>query len=247
MFALVGILIVMWRLNAELLGVAFSVVPLIFLVTLTFRIKVRRSFRDVRTRLARLNAFLNENLTGMATVQLLNREERNHAEFRAINAGHRDANLQANFYHAIFFPVLELVSALAVSLIVWYGGRQVMWTGITLGTLVAFIQYTQRFFRPISDLSEKYNILQQAMASSERIFDLLDTPADPAAALPAAGAAARSRTGPAAAASAGGSSSTASPSPTTAGPGCSRTSPSRSSPARRSRWWAPRARARPRR
>lgn len=187
-FALVGILIVMWRLNAELLGVAFSVVPLIFLVTLTFRVKVRRSFRDVRTRLAHLNAFLNENLTGMATVQLLNREERNLAEFRAINAGHRDANLQANFYHAIFFPVLELVSALAVSLIVWYGGRQVMWTGITLGTLVAFIQYTQRFFRPISDLSEKYNILQQAMASSERIFDLLDTPADPAAALPATSA-----------------------------------------------------------
>ncbi len=187
-FALAGILIVMWQLNAELLGVAFSVVPLIFLVTLTFRIKVRRSFRDVRTRLAHLNAFLNENLTGMATVQLLNREERNHAEFRVINAGHRDANLQANFYHAIFFPVLELVSALAVSLIVWYGGRQVMWTGITLGTLVAFIQYTQRFFRPISDLSEKYNILQQAMASSERIFDLLDTPADPAAALPATGA-----------------------------------------------------------
>jgi ATP-binding cassette subfamily B multidrug efflux pump len=187
-FALVGILIAMWRLNAELLGVAFSVVPLIFVVTLTFRIKVRRSFRDVRTRLARLNAFLNENLTGMATVQLLNRQERNHAEFRAINAGHRDANLQANFYHAIFFPVLELVSALAVSLIVWYGGRQVMWTGITLGTLVAFIQYTQRFFRPISDLSEKYNILQQAMASGERIFDLLDTPADPAAALPETGA-----------------------------------------------------------
>ena len=187
-FALVGILLAMWRLNAELLGVAFSVVPLIFLVTLTFRIKVRRSFREVRTRLARLNAFLNENLTGMATVQLLNREERNHAEFRAINAGHRDANLQANFYHAIFFPALELVSALAVSLIVWYGGRQVMWTGITLGTLVAFIQYTQRFFRPISDLSEKYNILQQAMASSERIFDLLDTPADPTATLPPAGA-----------------------------------------------------------
>ena len=187
-FALVGILVAMWRLNAELLGVAFSVVPLIFIVTLTFRIKVRRSFRDVRTRLARLNAFLNENLTGMSTVQLLNRQERNHAEFRAINAGHRDANLQAIFYHAVFFPVLELVSALAVSLIVWYGGRQVMWTGITLGTLVAFIQYTQRFFRPISDLSEKYNILQQAMASGERIFDLLDTPADPAAALPAAGA-----------------------------------------------------------
>ncbi len=185
-FALIGILVAMWRLNAELLGVAFSVVPLIFLVTLTFRVKVRRTFRDVRTRLARMNAFLNENLTGMATVQLLNREERNHAEFESINAAHRDANLQANLYHAIFFPALELVSALALSLIVWYGGRQVMWTGITLGTLVAFIQYTQRFFRPISDLSEKYNILQQAMASSERVFDLLDTPPDPALAAPAA-------------------------------------------------------------
>ena len=195
-FALVGILIAMWRLNAELLGVAFSVLPLIFLVTLTFRVKVRRTFRDVRTRLARMNAFLNENLTGMGTVQLLNREARNHEEFRTINAAHRDANLQANFYHAIFFPALELVSALALSLIVWYGGRQVMWTGITLGTLVAFIQYTQRFFRPISDLSEKYNILQQAMASSERVFDLLDTPPDPAAALPAGAPAARDRTSP---------------------------------------------------
>ncbi len=191
-FALIGILVAMWRLNAELLGVAFSVVPLIFVVTLTFRVKVRRTFRDVRTRLARMNAFLNENLSGMSTVQLLNRQERNLQEFRGINAGHRDANLQANFYHAIFFPALDLVSALAISLVVWYGGRQVMWTGITLGTLVAFIQYTQRFFRPISDLSEKYNILQQAMASSERIFGLLDTPADPAApALDGAAGAAR--------------------------------------------------------
>ena len=180
-FTLAGILIAMWRLNAELLGVAFSVLPLIFIVSLTFRARVRRSFRDVRTRLARMNAFLNENLTGMGTVQLLNRQARNHEAFRRINAGHRDANLEAVFYHAVVDPVLALVGALAVSLIVWYGGRQVMWTGITLGTLVAFIQYTQRFFRPITDLSEKYSIVQQAMASSERIFDLLDTPADPAA------------------------------------------------------------------
>ena len=176
LFTVVGIVFAMWRLNAELLGVAFSVLPLIVIVSLTFRLGVRRSFRDIRTRLARMNAFLNENLTGMGTVQMLNREPRNYEEFRSINAGHRDANLEAVLYHALFFPVLELVGALAVSLIVWYGGRQVMWTGITLGTLVAFIQYTQRFFRPISDLGEKYNILQQAMASSERIFDLLDTP-----------------------------------------------------------------------
>ncbi|MEK7824258.1 MAG: ABC transporter ATP-binding protein, partial [Candidatus Eisenbacteria bacterium] len=162
LFTLLGILIAMSQINAELMAVAFSVLPLIAVVTLTFRARVRRSFRDIRTRLARLNAFLNENLSGMSTVQILNRERRNLEAFRAINAGHRDANLQAVFYHALFFPVLELVGALAVSLIVWYGGRQVMWTGITLGTLVAFIQYTQRFFRPISDLSEKYNILQQA-------------------------------------------------------------------------------------
>ena len=181
LFMLVGIVIAMARLNVELLAVTFSVLPLIFVVTLTFRARVRTVFRDVRTWLARLNAFLNENLSGMSTVQLLGREARNAGEFRTINARHRDAHLLANTYHAIFFPLLELVSAIALALIVWYGGRQVMWTGITLGTLVAFIQYTQRFFRPISDLSEKYGILQQAMASSERIFELLDTPADVAA------------------------------------------------------------------
>jgi ATP-binding cassette subfamily B protein len=180
LFMLVGIIVAMARLNVELLVVTFSVLPLILIVTLTFRSRVRVVFREVRTQLAKLNSFMNENLGGMTTVQLLGREARNHAAFRAVNAEHRDANLLANTYHAVFFPLLELVSAIALALIVWYGGRQVMWTGITLGTLVAFIQYTQRFFRPISDLSEKYNILQQAMASSERIFDLLDTPADPA-------------------------------------------------------------------
>ena len=178
LFALIGIVVAMCRLNAELLGVTFSVLPLIVIVTLVFRSRVRASFRDIRVRLARLNAFLNENLSGMSTVQMLNREERNFEQFRGINAEHRDANLRANFYYAVYFPLLELVGAVAVSLIVWYGGRQVMWTGITLGTLVAFIQYTQRFFRPISDLSEKYNILQQAMASAERIFQLLDEPED---------------------------------------------------------------------
>jgi ATP-binding cassette, subfamily B, multidrug efflux pump len=192
LFALIGIVVAMSRLNAELLTVTFSVLPLIVIVTLVFRTQIRRTSRDIRARLARMNAFLNENLSGMSTVQMLNREPRNFGTFREVNAGHRDANLQQVFQHALLFPVLEQVGALAVSLIIWYGGRQVMWTGITLGTLVAFIQYTQRFFRPISDLSEKYTILQQAMASAERIFDLLDTPADPAspiAALPARAAA----------------------------------------------------------
>ena len=181
LFILIGIVFAMAKLNVELLVVTFSVLPVMVVVTLTFRVKVRRAFRDVRSCLAKLNAFLNENLGGMSTVQLLGRESRNHADFRDINAAHRDANLRANRYHAVFFPLLEFVSAMALALIVWYGGRQVMWTGITLGTLVAFIQYTQRFFRPLSDLSEKYGILQQAMASAERIFELLDTPVDVAA------------------------------------------------------------------
>jgi ATP-binding cassette subfamily B protein len=179
--AVIGIVIVMVNLNVELLAVTFSVLPLIAIVTLLFRARIRASFREVRSRLARLNAFLNENLTGMSTVQMLNREPRNFEGFRAVNAAHRDANMKAVYYHALFFPMMDLVGALAISIIVWYGGRQVMWTGISLGTLVAFIQYTQRFFHPISDLSEKYGVLQQAMASSERIFSLLDTPADPAA------------------------------------------------------------------
>ena len=202
LFILTGIVVAMAQLNVELLVVTFSVLPVMVLVTLTFRVKVRRAFRDVRSCLARLNAFLNENLGGMSTVQLLGREARNHAAFSDINAAHRDANLRANRYHAVFFPLLEFVSAMALALIVWYGGRQVMWTGITLGTLVAFIQYTQRFFRPLSDLSEKYGILQQAMASAERIFELLDTPTDVAAvALPArngAAAAGDARPAPAA-------------------------------------------------
>jgi ATP-binding cassette subfamily B protein len=195
--AAVGIVIAMSSLNVELLAVTFSVLPLIAVVTVFFRGRIRASFRDVRTRLARMNAFLNENLTGMSTVQMLNREARNLDQFRAVNAEHRDANLTSVLYHAQFFPMLDLVGALAVALIVWYGGRQVMWTGITLGTLVAFIQYTQRFFRPIADLSEKYGTLQQAMAAAERIFRLLDTPADPAAAPVPPRAAARGDRAPA--------------------------------------------------
>ena len=180
LIAVIGIFIAMSSLNVELLAVTFCVLPLIAVVTLIFRARIRNSFREVRTRLARLNAFLNENLSGMGTVQTLGREGRNFEAFRGVNAGHRDANLSGVFYHALFFPAMELVAALAISVIIWYGGRQVMWTGITLGTLVAFIMYVQRFFRPISDLSEKYGVLQQAMASSERIFRLLDTPPDPA-------------------------------------------------------------------
>ena len=171
---LVGIMLAMGYLNFELSLVAFSVLPLIFIVTLIFRARVRQTYRDVRTALARMNANLQENLTGMTTAHVMNREARQFAGFERTNAGHRDANVRSIFYYAIFFPAVELIAALAVALIVWYGGRQVVAGTLTLGGLVAFLLYANRFFRPIQDMTEKYNILQSAMASSERIFTLLD-------------------------------------------------------------------------
>jgi ATP-binding cassette subfamily B protein len=129
----------------------------------------------VRTWIARINAYLQERITGMATVQLFRREARDFAEFNRIDRTYRDANLQSIFYYAVFYPAIELISALAAALIIWIGGGWVMTGALTLGSLVASLQYASRFFRPISDMSEKFNVLQGAMASSERIFHLLDT------------------------------------------------------------------------
>ncbi len=174
-FTLGGIVITLFLMNYRLALAIFSVVPLLFFITLLFKIKVRDSFRRVRTAIARINAFLQENLTGTAIVQIFTQEKKQYDKFTRINREHLDANLQSIFYYAIFYPLLELVGALAVALIIWYGGLQVFAGTLTLGALVAFIQYSDRFFRPIADLSEKYTILQSAMASSERIFKLIDT------------------------------------------------------------------------
>ena len=175
-FTLVGIMGMMLWMNWRLALVAFSVLPLIFFVTQWFRRHVRDSYRAVRGLIARINAFLQENLTGMSTVQLFRRERLNFARFDAIDREHRDANIDSIFYYAVFYPAIEVVSTLATSLILWYGGGNVVQRTLTLGGLVAFIQYSQRFFRPISDMSEKFNVMQSAMASSERIFRLLDEP-----------------------------------------------------------------------
>jgi ATP-binding cassette subfamily B protein len=173
---LIGILVVLVTMDWRLALVAFSVLPLIAFVTQWFRRHVRESYREVRTCIARINAFLQENITGMATVHLFRREAANFSRFDELNAAHRDANVRSIFYYAVFYPAIELVSALAAALIIWFGGRWVLAETLTLGTLVAFLQYSQRFFRPISDMSEKFNLLQAAMASSERIFGLLDAP-----------------------------------------------------------------------
>jgi ATP-binding cassette subfamily B protein len=175
-FTLIGIMGVMLWMNWKLALVAFAVLPLIGLVTQWFRRNVRESYRVVRGWIARINAFLQENITGMSTVQLFRRESLNFARFDDIDRKHRDANIESIFYYAVFYPAIEAISALASALIIWYGGASVLRGTLSLGALAAFLQYSQRFFRPISDMSEKFNILQSAMASSERIFKLLDEP-----------------------------------------------------------------------
>ena len=175
MFMLVGIMAVMLRMEWRLALITFSVLPLIVAVAQWFRYNVRESYRKVRAWIARINAFLNEHINGMSTVQLFRREAFNFARFDDINAKHRDANIDQIFYYAVFYPAIEFVSAIASALIIWYGGGFVLRRTLTLGSLVAFLLYSGRFFRPISDMSEKFNTLQAAMASSERIFQLLDT------------------------------------------------------------------------
>jgi len=180
-FTLIGIMGVLIWMDWRLALAAFSVLPLIAGITHWFRVNARESYRTVRTWIARINAYLQERITGMATVQLYRREQRDFDAFDEIDRKHRDANVQSIFYYAVFYPAVELVGALAGSLILWVGGARLIFDGsdpLTLGALVAFLQYSQRFFRPISDLSEKFNILQGAMASSERIFGLLDTPVE---------------------------------------------------------------------
>ena len=175
-FTLAGIMTAMLLLDWQLALIAFAVLPLIGFVTHWFRVNVRETYRDVRVWIARINAFLQEHITGMATVQLFRRERRSFEQFEAVNAEHRNANVRSIFYYAVFYPAIEIIGAVATALLIWFGGGRVLEDTLTLGTLVAFIQYSQRFFRPIQDLSEKFNVMQGAMASSERIFQLLDTP-----------------------------------------------------------------------
>ena len=175
-FTLVGIMVVLLTMDWRLALVAFSVLPIIVLVTQWFRRNVRETYRNVRIWIARINAYLQEHIIGMSIEQLYVQEQRSFERFDEINATHRNANLDSILYYAVFYPAIEVTSALASSLIIWFGGGWVLSDSLTLGSLVAFLLYAQRFFRPISDMSEKFNVLQAAMASSERIFKLLDTP-----------------------------------------------------------------------
>jgi ATP-binding cassette subfamily B protein len=191
-FVLAGIVVIMLRLNWRLALIAFAALPLIFIATMFFRTSVRNSYRRIRVAIARINAYLQEHVSGIVVLQLFNREEPAYEKFKDINSAHMEAFKDAIMAHAIYYPVVEIISSIAIAAIIWFGGGAVMRQlaapaavnapllkgTVTLGVLVAFMQYAQRFFRPIQDLSEKYNILQSAMASSERVFKLLDTPAE---------------------------------------------------------------------
>jgi ATP-binding cassette, subfamily B, multidrug efflux pump len=210
-FVLAFIIAIMLDMDWKLALITFSVLPLIFWATMIFRKKVRESYRRIRLAIARINSFLQEHVSGIVPLQLFNREKKAFDKFSQVNEMHMDAFKDAIMAHAVYYPVVEVLSATAIALVVWYGGNEVLrnlssvarylpangipdalkpWllvpnptlgvigSGITIGVVVAFMQYGQRFFRPIQDLSEKYNILQSAMASAERVFKLLDTPAE---------------------------------------------------------------------
>ena len=170
-----GIMVMMLLMDWKLALVSFTVLPIIFAATTLYQIYSRRAFRDQRRYLAQINAYLNESIVGMTTMQLFTQEPRSMVRFDEKNQQYLGANLRSIFYFSLFSPMIEVCGSLALTVIIWYGGGQALQDALTLGTLFAFIQYSQRFFWPIRELSEKYTIFQNAMASSERIFDLMDT------------------------------------------------------------------------
>jgi ATP-binding cassette subfamily B protein len=173
-FTIIGILYFMFSMNWKLALISLSVLPLLFYGTFLFRKRAREAYREVRLYIARINTFMQEHITGMMVDQVFNREEKAYAAFRKVNASHRDANIKSIFYYALFYPGVDLIGAIAVGLILWYAGVDAIGGGVTIGTVMAFLQFNEMFWRPIRDLSEKYNVMQTAMASSERVFRLLD-------------------------------------------------------------------------
>jgi ATP-binding cassette, subfamily B, multidrug efflux pump len=176
---LIGIISVMLWMNLKLSLVTFSVLPVLLYVAYTFRRRMRTSFREVRARLGTMNAFLNECISGISIIQIFNRERDEERRFSLLNASYRDANMPVIFWDASLYAMVEALSSIAVALIIWYGGGEILQGALTFGVLVAFIQYIEKFFGPIRDLSAKYSVMQGAMAALERIFALLDTPASP--------------------------------------------------------------------
>ena len=173
-FTIIGILYFMFSMNWPLALISLSVLPLLFYGTFLFRKKAREAYREVRLQIARINTFMQEHITGMMVDQVFGREHKSYEGFKKINGLHRDANIKSIFYYAVFYPGVDLIGAIAVGLIMWYAGVEALGGSVTIGTVMAFLQFNEMFWRPIRDLSDKYNIMQTAMASSERVFKLLD-------------------------------------------------------------------------
>src|SRR5438876_10374177 len=171
---ILGITILLLVINWQLALVTFVVLPPLFWIASYFRVAMRDNFRAIRVRLARINAYIAENIGGMHIVQLFNREQRNFERFDDLNRDYLHQTIRSLLYFILFSSITNFLSAVAVALIIWYGGGRVLVSALTLGALVAYLQYVDRFFLPVRDLAEKYNILQSAMASSERIFKVLD-------------------------------------------------------------------------
>ncbi len=176
LFTLGIIMVAMVAIDWRLALVAFAVIPVMWLTARVFRHSVRDAFRDIRHQVARLNSYLQERLSGIRVVQLFGRERAASEEFADINRDHLAAQLRSVTIYAVFFPVVELLTAVALALLLWYGGLRHLAGTVTIGTLAAFVMWTRRFFQPLQDLAEKFNLLQSAMASSERVFRLLDEP-----------------------------------------------------------------------
>ena len=175
LFRIFFILYFMFSMNWELSVVTIAVLPILFYATFWFKEKVRVAFLKIRDQISNLNSFVQEHINGMVVVQLFNREKKQLEKFKEINAEHREAHIETIFYFSVFWPIVEVFSSFAIALIVWYGGGRALMDGVSFGVLVAFIQYSRQFFMPIRGLSEKFNTLQSALASSERIFQVLDT------------------------------------------------------------------------
>ena len=173
-FTIIGILYFMFSMNWPLALISLSVLPLLFYGTFLFRKKAREAYREVRLQIARINTFMQEHITGMMVDQVFGREHKSYEGFKVINGLHRDANIKSIFYYAVFYPGVDLIGAIAVGLIMWYAGVEALGGSVTIGTVMAFLQFNEMFWRPIRDLSDKYNIMHTAMPSSERVFKLLD-------------------------------------------------------------------------
>ncbi len=176
LFRIFFILFFMLMMSWELTVISILVLPILFYSTFWFKNKMRDAFLEVRDQIARLNSFIQEHIHGIAVVQLFNRESKVSESFEKANEAHKKAHVKTIFYFSIFWPVVEVLASVAMALVVWYGGARALTGGVTFGVLLAFIQYVRQFFQPIRGISEKYNTLQSALASSERIFNTLDTP-----------------------------------------------------------------------